>query len=121
MTKTPAVYNVGGAMPMNLESFARLPCALPFIDERYQPPTPEEVAQLINLAGWSQNEAAKLAGVSWDTKRGSSTIRKWKSAKGEKEHREIPFSAWRLLLVYAGVVDPADDLEAIGKPHKNLK
>lgn len=120
MSEKNVTYNAGNAMPLNLEAFKNRPCALLY-DERYQPPTPEEVAQLINLAGWSQNDAAKLVGVSWDTKRGSSTIRKWKSAKGQKEHREIPFSAWCLFLMCAGVISPDDALKAIGKPPLNLK
>lgn len=121
MIETSATYDTGDALPLSLEAFERLSCALPFTDERYRAPTPQEVAQLINLSGWSQNDTAKLVGVSWDTKRGSSTIRKWKSAKGEKEHREIPYSAWRLLLIYAGVVNSADALQAIGQPVSNMK
>jgi len=115
MNETATRYKKPEVMPLSLAGFEQLRCALPFTDEDYQPPTPEMIAQLINLAGWSQNDAAKLAGVSWDTKRGSSTIRKWKSAKGEKEHREIPYSAWRLMLLYAGVINTKDALQAIGK------
>jgi len=115
MTEQAAIYQKNNDVPLSLDGFKGLPCALPVTDERYLPPTPEQVAQLINLAGWSQNDAAKLVGVSWDTKRGSSTIRKWKSAKGEKEHRPIPYSAWRLMLVLADVVSTRASLAAILK------
>jgi len=87
-----------------LEEFKEQPFCLPRTDERYIHPEPKDVATLLKLAGWSQNDAAKLVGVSHDVKRGSSTIRKWKSDKAKKEYREIPYSAWRLMLLYAGVV-----------------
>jgi len=115
MNENAVIYKKPDTVPMTLNAFAGLPCSLPSTDERYQPPTPEQVGQLINLASWSQNDAAKLVGVSWDTRRGSSTIRKWKSEKGHKEHREIPYSAWRLLLLLAGVVNVPDSLAAIDK------
>lgn len=97
-------YNTGNPLPMTLDAFSKRGCAKLYTDEDYEPPTPDEVAQLIKLAGWSQNDAAKKVGVKWDTKKGSSTIRKWKSDKSLKDHREIPYSAWRLMLLEAGVV-----------------
>jgi len=115
MNETAAHYQKPEVMPLALAGFEQLRCALPFTDENYLPPEPAMVGQLINLAGWSQNDAAKLVGVSWNPKKGSSTIRKWKSAKGEKEHRPIPYSAWRLLLIYAGVVTARDGLKSIMK------
>lgn len=95
-------------------------CTQPFTDEDYRPPTPEEVAHLIKLAGWSQNDAAKIVDVSWHPKRGSVTIRKWKSQKGTEEHREIPYSAWRLMLLQSGVVSIDDAMKGIGS-YKDLK
>jgi len=115
MSEQAAIYQTNNDVPLTLDGFKNLPCALPITDERYQRPTPEQVAQLINLAGWSQNDAAKLVGVSWDTRRGSSTVRKWKSAKGHKEHREIPYATWRLLLILADVVSTRASLAAILK------
>lgn len=89
---------------ITLELFKSKPCCLACTDENYIHPEPKDVATLIKLAGWSQNDAAKLVGVSYSTERGSSTIRKWKTEKAKKEHREIPYSTWRLMLIYAGVV-----------------
>lgn len=103
MTDTHAGYG-SNALPQTLQAFKNRPCAMPFTNDSYVPPEPEEVAQLIHLAGWSQNTAAKIVGVKWSTDKGSSTIRKWKSDKAKKDHREIPYSAWRLMLLYAGVV-----------------
>ncbi len=96
-------YDTGNPLPLTLDAFSKRDCARLF-DDDYVPPTPEEVAQLIRLAGWSQNDAAKKVGVTWHPKKGSSTIRKWKSAKAKEENRGIPYSAWRLMLLNAGVV-----------------
>jgi len=95
-------------LPQTLDAFKNRNCTRLYTDDQYTPPTPEEVNQLITLCGWSQNDAAKLVGVKWDTKKGSSTIRKWKSDKSKKDHREIPYSAWRLMLIYAGVVNTSN-------------
>lgn len=121
MNDTKTHYQATGAPPpLTLEALRNRPCALPFTDENYTPPTPQEIDQLIKLAGWSQNDAAKLIGVSWDTKRGSSTIRKWKTEDANNTSRGIPYSAWRLMLIYAGVVAPEEALAAINK-NKNLR
>jgi len=69
--------------------------ALPYIDESYQAPGPEEVAQLIKLTGWSQNDAAKIVGVTWNAKKGASTIRKWKTDISKGNYRPIPYAVWR--------------------------
>ena len=110
MSETQASYG-NNTLPQTLEAFKNRHCARLYTDNEYQAPEPEEVNQLIKLAGWSQNDAAKLVGVNWDTKKGSSTIRKWKSDKAKKDYREIPYSAWRLMLIYAGVVTPGDDVK----------
>lgn len=103
-------YDTGNPLPLTLEAFSKRDCAREY-DNGYLPPTPEEVAQLIRLAGWSQNDAAKIVGVKWDPKKGSSTIRKWKSDKAKQDHREIPYSAWRLMLLTAGVVSLPDRIQ----------
>jgi len=103
MSESQAPYG-NNELPQTLDAFKNRNCARLYTDELYTPPEPEEVSQLIILCQWSQNDAAKLMGVKWDTKKGSSTIRKWKSDKAKKDYREIPYSAWRLMLIYAGVV-----------------
>jgi len=111
--ETVPIYDVGGSLPISLEAFRNRPCALPFSHAAYMPPTPEEVDRLIDLAGWSQNVTAKLVGVAYNPKKGSSTVRKWKAAVEKDDSREIPYSAWRLMLIYAGVVSIDDGLAAV--------
>lgn len=102
MSEKAAGYKVGDGL--SLDEFKELPCALVFSDPDYLPPTPGEIDQLIKAAGWSQNGTAKLVGVSFNPAKGSVTVRRWRAEKGSSNHREIPYSAWRLLLINAGVV-----------------
>ena len=104
MSDTEQLYDTGGNLPQTMNAFKNRACALPFDDPGYQPPSPEEITQLIKLAGWSQAKTAKLVGVNYNPKKGSTTIRKWRTKVDSPEHRNIPYSAWRLLLLYAGVV-----------------
>lgn len=108
--ETAPIYDVGGSLPVSLEAFKNRPCALPFENPAYVPPTPQEVDRLIKLKGWSQSVTAKLVGVTYDPKKGSSTIRKWRTSVEKDDYREIPYSAWRLMLLYAGVVSVEDGL-----------
>jgi len=113
--ETRPFYDVGGSLPSSLDSFSNRPCALVFSNAGYVPPTPQEVDQLIKLKGWSQSQAAALVGVSFHPKKGSSTIRKWRSNPDSDDFRPIPYSAWRLLLIYAGVVSVDDGLAALNR------
>lgn len=112
MSEERAVYNAGNTLPVNLGAFKNRPCAQPYASGQYVPPVPEEVAQLINLAGWSQTDAAKLVGVNFNTK-GSTTIRKWKTSVDREEYRAIPYAAWRHFLSCAGVISVDDDLVSL--------
>lgn len=113
MSEDRTTYDAGAVAPATLTAFKRRPCVLPFSHPDYRPPSPDEVDALIKLMGWSQNDTAKLVGVTYNPKKGSSTIRKWRSATTSSDFREIPYSAWRLLLLYAGVVSVAHGLAAI--------
>jgi hypothetical protein len=110
--ETVPIYDLGGSLPISLEAFSNRPCALPFGHSAYRPPTPQEVDRLIKLAGWSQSGVARLVGVTYNPKKGSSTIRKWRANIDKDDYREIPYSAWRLMLLYAGVVSIEDGLVA---------
>lgn len=110
MSEQSRVYDTGGALPVSLSVFKNRNCALPFSHSDYRPPTPEEVSRLIELAGWSQNDTAKLTGVSWNPLKGSATVRRWKAPSDKDSSRAIPYSAWRLLLISARVVEIEDDL-----------
>ena len=104
MSQEHPVYGGHSSVPHTLEAFTNRHCTLRYDDPQYQPPEPEEVAALIAIMGWSQNDVAKKTGVKWDWKKGSSTVRRWKTSKSSREHRDIPYAAWRLLLLESGVV-----------------
>lgn len=95
-------YEISGRI--ELSDLSARPCTKLYSDPQYLPPTPAEVDGLIKLMEWSQSDVAKLTGVSYDPKKGSTTVRKWRTPIGNAEHREIPYAAWRLLLLHAGVV-----------------
>lgn len=100
MTEITQSYTHSG-QPLTLEALKQKPCCLPFANENYAPPTASEVRALIALTGWSQNDVAKITGVSFDPKKGSPTVRRWKAKEGDKHLRTIPYAAWRLLLLTA--------------------
>lgn len=113
-------YAAGDVLPQKLAAFRNRPCALPYSNQGYVAPSPEEISQLIKLAGWSQNDCARLTGVSYNPKKGSPTVRRWKAPVGTSGHRDIPYAAWRLLLLYAGVVGVDEALKELGQ-FKNLR
>lgn len=115
MSDERTTYNAGAVAPATRAAFKNRPCALPFNHVDYAPPTPGEVDALIKLVGWSQTDTAKLVGVTYNPLKGSSTVRKWRAPVASKDHRDMPYSAWRLLLVYAGVVSVDEGLAAIDK------
>ena len=57
------------------------------------------------------SKTARLVGVNYTIEKGSPTVRRWKTTTGKSE--TIPYSAWRLLLLAAGVVDISEDLNAV--------
>ncbi|MCW9024070.1 MAG: hypothetical protein OQK73_05255 [Gammaproteobacteria bacterium] len=115
MNEPHAKYGKAGVVPASLTAFKNRPCALPYCHPDYVPPTPEEVAALTELAGWSQRETALIVGVNYNPKKGSTTVRKWKAPVSSPEHRAIPFAAWWLLLEAAGVVTTDDVILALKK------
>lgn len=114
MSESRAVYQVHGELPKTLLAFRNLPCSLPNSGGGYVPPTPEEVKRLIELAGWSQTEVARLVGVSFSSK-GSTAVRKWKTPVDRSEYRVIPYAAWRHLLCCAGIVSSDEDVSGLSK------
>lgn len=112
MSEKPAQYAPAGgyATAQTIEAFRNRPCSLPFSHPDYKEPEPEEVDALIKVAGWSQRIAAMIVGVPFDAKKGSTTIRKWRTPRDKSEHRQIPYSAWRLMLLHAGVITIEEEL-----------
>ena len=113
MSETHTQYNTGGEPPKTIQALRNRPCSLPAADPAYKKPTPEELAALIKIAGWSQNDVAKLTGVSYNPQKGSPTVRRWKAPEDKKDHRDIPYATWRLLLIAAGVCDINQDLTTL--------
>lgn len=64
-------------------------------------PTPEEVRELLSKHGLSGAGAGRIIGVD------GRTVRRYTAPADQKGAREIPYSAWRLLLIETGEVsDP---------------
>lgn len=118
MTERTAVYDTGSGIT-GLNDIKRLACALPVCHENYIAPKPHEVDALIRVMGWSQRQVALITGVNHSSK-GSPTVRRWKTSEENKEYRQIPNSAWQLLLVCAGILTVSDINSALIKYHPFL-
>tara|TARA_R110001592_G_scaffold363387_1_gene686832 strand:+ start:18470 stop:18835 length:366 start_codon:yes stop_codon:yes gene_type:complete len=100
-----------GSQEINsLEAFNNRPCGKHYLDEGYKEPTPEEVKALLTLSGLNKKDWAMLLGVTYNDKRGSTTLRKWTMNKEASDYRQISYSVWRLMLIYSGVVKPEQDV-----------
>jgi len=71
-----------------------------YTDPQYQPPTPADIRALIRQLGLKSSEVARVVGVS------SETVRKWQTSSDLSGHKPMPYGAWRLLLIEAGLVEP---------------
>ena len=98
MSSNETQYSVSG-IPVTKEAFLNRACTRYAFDPLYTPPTTDEINALLDFAGWSQGEIAKLVDVSFSYK-GSTAVRNWR--KGD---RNMTYSTWRLLLIYAGIVE----------------
>ncbi len=91
-----------------LDSFRAKNCIRPNNDDLFEHPHALDIKELIEIAGWSHKEVAGICGVTFDEKKGSSTVRKWCSTS-DKESRSIPYAAWRLLLLKANLISLNDE------------
>lgn len=90
--------------PLTFNAFLKIR-ALNSISDGYVSPTPQEIKSLRYIMGWSQVDVAKITGASYNpTRNFSSTVGKWERSVDSKENRTIPYAAWRLLLLTAGIV-----------------
>jgi len=69
-------------------------------DPQYQPPTPSDIRALLRQLGLKSSEVARVVGVS------SETVRRWQTSTESSGHKPMPYGAWRLLLIEAGLVEP---------------
>ena len=86
MTEKHGTYIVPGQLTIRRET------RLPFSDLKYESPTADEIRAVLKQAGLTGSMAGQLLGVD------GRTIRKWTGGE-----RDIPYSAWRLLLHEYGV------------------
>lgn len=73
---------------------------LPYADQRFKPPTPEEVRNVLRRLGWTGSRAGLELGVT------GRTIRKWTGGD-----QDVPYSAWRLLLLKAALAIEIEESE----------
>ena len=93
------LYAVGDEVPLR-------PGTLQKFNSGFEQPTPGEVRSLIRILGMTGTEVADFVGV-----KNSRTIRKWQEVKESdadgqvnRNKNEIPYSAWRLLLLHAKLI-----------------
>ena len=84
--------------------FQEQPNAQTFHSGKFLKPTPQEIREVRLFFDVTQVAMAKIVGVAWDAKQGSATVGSWEAIVGTKQHRSIPYSAWRLFLIHVGVV-----------------
>ena len=75
-------------------------------DQGWEQPTPDEVRKLIEYAGrcvekekLTGKEVANITGVN------PRNVRKWSAPENTSNFVRIPYAAWRLLLLHAGIVE----------------
>jgi len=72
---------------------------LKYTDPGYQEPTFEDVRTLKEISGKTGRELSELVGL-----KDNRTFRKWTAPPGASQKAQIPYSAWRLLLIELGIV-----------------
>jgi hypothetical protein len=98
MTEETADYNV------DLEpGVIRPSCLRSFDDPQYTQPLPSEVKTLIQQLDMSGNQVALFVGVATGR-----TVRKWQADINTQNNNHIPYAAWRLLLIRAGLITLED-------------
>lgn len=75
-------------------------------DEGFEQPTPDEVRTLIRHLGMTGSQVGAFVGI-----KNNRTVRKWQDTKEisddggiNRNKNDIPYAAWRLLLLRAGLV-----------------
>ncbi len=105
MTEQRAIYKTGN--DDDLKELLASNCCKRFDTGIWEPPTHAQWSVILKHLGWSQRDYAAKLGLDWNEKDGCKSFRRWKadpekvSANG---YAKTPYTAWRLLLVEAGLV-----------------
>lgn len=98
MSEKAAIYRVKPtsekAFQRAIQSEIRRLSHLP--DDKYVAPEPGLVRSLFEFSGWTQTEGARMLKVN------VATLRRWTASAEQSQSREIPYSAWMLLLLLSG-------------------
>lgn len=97
--------NYSNSPPLTKAAFLNRSCTLPVVHPEYKPPTADEVQALMNYAGWTPEDVERLIGVLCDP-----------AAEVGSGVPMLPYAAWRLLLLVAGVVTIEETRESLGHP-----
>jgi len=68
-------------------------------DENFRIPEPEDIRKVIDMLAMTADQVAALVGV-----RDGRAVRRWLAPASSATHAKITYSAWRLLLLEAGLV-----------------
>jgi hypothetical protein len=97
MTEKTAVYNVPGRAKLRPGTLLR------FTDPAYEAPTHEDLRALKEISGKTGGELAALVGL-----QDARTFRKWTAPPEANQRAQIPYAAWRLMLIELGMVTNAE-------------
>lgn len=106
--ETRAPYTVTPAAP------ALDPAILAEAENGFRQPTPDELRQVIKMCYRPDGSTFTGADVGALTGTIGRSVRRWTAPVGDDGHRDIPYAAWRLILIAAGLVEPP----SASKPHK---
>lgn len=70
-----------------------------FAEENFRIPEPEDIRAVIAMLDLTADQVAALVGV-----RDGRAVRRWLAADSSSTHAKITYSAWRLLILEAGLV-----------------
>jgi hypothetical protein len=93
MSEERPIYRVSSRTKLRPETLLR------FTDPDYQAPDHEDLRTLKDLSGKTGGELAAMAGL-----QDARTFRKWTAPPAANQRAQIPYAAWRLLLIELGMI-----------------
>jgi hypothetical protein len=70
-----------------------------YTDPDYEKPEPEDVRAVAQILDMTGDELAGLVGA-----KDGRAVRRWLAPKSAKSYAQVDYAAWRLMLLYAGLV-----------------